>query len=236
VSSSTDAFVLDGAPRADEKYTVSREPGPDIAGLPTTRLDARRDRDDELVERFYVNERTGLVLARESYDDGGRPRRELKFTKVYADAQHAGLDAASAEQEASQSARRVSSVDAPYRAPAHAGDGYALVARYERPGPVVQLSYSDGLLSASVFEQPGRLDWDALPAGGRAADVDGQPAVMYSLPVGDTIVWQHGGVVYTGVGDMPASDLRAIAVDVSRGGGNGGVTRMARTVLAPFGW
>jgi sigma-E factor negative regulatory protein RseB len=237
VSTSTDAFVLDGAPRADAKYTVTRAQGPIIAKYPTTQLDARRDRDGELVERFYVNERTGLVLGRESYDDAsGAPRRELEFAEVWPDALHAGLGDASDASSASQSARRIEDVDAPYRAPGSAGDGFRLVARYERPGPIVQLTYSDGLLSASVFEQPGRLNWDALPAGGHAGDVDGHPAVMYSLPVGDAIVWEHGGVVYTSVGDVPAADLFGIAVDVSRGNGNGGVTRMARTVLAPFGW
>jgi hypothetical protein len=60
--------------------------------------------------------------------------------------------------------------------------------------------------------------------------------VLYSLPVGDAIVWEHGGVVYTCVGDAPSVELLAIAVDVSRGAGGGTVTRMARTALAPFGW
>jgi hypothetical protein len=235
VSSSIDAFVLEGAPRADAKYDVTRTNGPEIAGYATTQLDARRDRDGQLVERFFVNEHTGLVLARESYDNG-RLRRALAFTEVWPDAEHAGLGDASAASSASSSLRRISDVNAPYRAPGRAGDGYRLVARYERPGPVVQLAYSDGLLSASVFEQPGRLNWDTLPAGGQASDVDGHPAVVYALPVGDAVVWEHAGVVYTSVGDMPVGDLLAIAVDVSRGGENGGVTRMARVVLAPFGW
>ncbi len=235
LSSSSDAFVLDGAPRADEKYTVTRARGPRIADLATTQLDARRDADGALVERFFVNEATGLVLARESYD-AGRLRRELTFSKVWRDAQHSGLRALEGTTTTSAAARRISDVDAPYRAPGRAGEGFDLVARYERPGPVVQLTYSDGLLSASVFEQPGRLDWDTLPAGGRAGDVDGHPAVVYSLPVGNAIVWEHGGVVFTCVGDAPTSDLLGIAIDVSRGADDGGVTRMARTVLEPFGW
>jgi hypothetical protein len=235
VSSDTSALVLDGGPPASAKYTVTKRPGPRIAGRATTQLDARHAPDGALVERFFVDERNGLVLARASYD-AGRLRRELKFSRVWDDAKHAGLDARNEASTTSEPARRVGDVGAPYRAPGNAGDGFRLVARYERPGPVVQLSYSDGLLSASVFEQPGRLNWDRLPAGGRAGDVDGHPAVLYSLPVGDTIVWEHGGVVYTCVGDAPSDELLAIAVDVSRGAGGGGVTRMARTVLAPFGW
>jgi hypothetical protein len=235
VSSDAGALVLDGAPPASAKYTVTKRPGPRIADHATTELEARRAPDGALVERFFVDEASGLVLERESYD-AGRLQRELKFSRVWPDAKHAGLDASDEAATVSQPARRVGDVDAPYRAPGNAGDGFRLVARYERPGPVVQLSYSDGLLSASVFEQPGRLNWDTLPAGGRAGDVDGHPAVLYSLPVGDTIVWEHGGVVYTCVGDAPSVELLAIAVDVSRGAGGGGVTRMARTVLAPFGW
>ena len=51
-----------------------------------------------------------------------------------------------------------------YRAPSSLG-GYELVTRSQHPDGVL-LFYSDGLFTASVFEQQGDLDWSALPDGG----------------------------------------------------------------------
>jgi hypothetical protein len=157
------------------------------------------------------------------------------FTHLWSNADQAGL---SAERNAptTPQPRRVSNFASPYRAPASAGNGFRLLAGWRRPGSVVQLSYSDGLMSASVFEQAGRLNWNQLPAGGVAKDVDGHPAFAYSLPVGDVIVWERAGVVYTCVGDVPAQELLGLAAGVSRSAHNGTMTRLARVVLAPFAW
>ena len=78
-----------------------------------------------------------------------------------------------------------------------------------------ELYYTDGVLSVSVFEQPGRLDWSVLPRDGDAVEIGGRPARRYALPVGEAWVFERGGVVYTCVGDAPADEVAAIAADVS---------------------
>jgi sigma-E factor negative regulatory protein RseB len=249
VTSGPDAVVLNGAawvlpgsqakatPRADEKYDVTRSEGGDVAGRATIELTARADDGGALVERFFIDKRTGLVLQRDSYDENGAVRRSSTFTHIWSDPSRAGLAPAPSTASATKKGPQVvHDVEAPYRAPSHAGDGFALVARWRHPGSALQLTYSDGLLTASVFEQPGSLDWDRLPAGGEPGDVGGHPAVAYSLPVGDAIVWEHAGIVYTCVGNAPRAELLALALDVSRRATNGSMTRMARVVLAPFGW
>ncbi len=227
---------LQGAPSPTDKYQLTRASGPKVAGQPTTVVDARRASDNVLVERFYIDDATGLVLRRESYDGGVR-QRSLAFTSVWSNADQAGVaplpDTASAPAAA---VRLVTHLEAPYRAPSRVGNGFRLVGRWKHSGSTVQLTYSDGLLSASVFEQPGDLNWAALPAGGDQAEVRGKPAVTYSLPGGVALVWERGGVVYTCVGDAPRAELLGIAADVSRPAQDAAYTRLARVVLAPFHW
>jgi sigma-E factor negative regulatory protein RseB len=249
VTSGPDEVVLDGTswgvvssqakatPRADAKYEVTRAEGSEVAGRDTIELTARNDDGGALVERFFIDKRTGVVLRRDSYNEAGTLRRSSTFTHFWSNPSRAGLaPSANAKVASKKSPHVVHDVEAPYRAPTHAGDGFALVARWRHPGSALQLTYSDGLLTVSVFEQPGRLNWDRLPSGGEPGDVGGHPAVAYSLPVGDAVVWEHAGVVYTCVGDAPRAELLALALDVSRRANNGTLTRMARVVLAPFGW
>jgi sigma-E factor negative regulatory protein RseB len=230
-----------GAPSATDKYEITERAGQPVAGRTTIVVEARRRSDGALVERFHIDDDNGLVLQRDSFDGDATPRRSVEFERMWSSPRGAATDDA-ADDTATRAAHAadhpelVDDVDTPYRAPERAGDGYRLVGRWEHDDAIVQLSYSDGLLSASVFEQKGKLDWDALPTGGVPAAVGGGRAVAYSLPVGEAVVWQRGGLVYTCVGDAPRADLVALAGDVSRRGRTGALTRLARVVLAPFGW
>jgi hypothetical protein len=229
------ALDLAGAPDATRKYRLTKSTGALIAGRATTLITATRRSDGVPVERFAIDDATGIVLQRISYDGNGAARRSLRFQQLWQDADRAGLPEAKATTTAT-GPKLVHHVDVPYRAPKHAGDGYALVARWKHSGKVVQLLYTDGLLSASVFEQPGRLDWQQLPGGGITTTVGGRPAFAYSLPVGDTVVWERAGVVYTAVGDAPRSDLISVGAGVASHGDDGVLTRLARVVLSPFAW
>ena len=135
-----------------------------------------------------------------------------------------------------RSASRSTTSTARTRIPRRAGDGFRLIGRWQHSDDLAQLYYSDGVLSVSVFEQPGHLDWDTLPDGGVGAEVNGRAARRYALPVGEAWVFERGGVVYTCVGD--ASDGRARAIsrhDVSRPDENR-VERLAQMVVDPFRW
>jgi hypothetical protein len=228
-----------GLPNLAAKYTVESYPGgKGPGGGPTTILEAHRKSDGALVERVSVDNKRGLVLQRESFEANGDVDRAIQFTHVAWLPTNARASAPSATTTSASSSRahRVKHVGEPYRAPAHAGNGFQLVSRWRHPGSTVQLSYSDGLLSASVFEQPGELNWNALPSGGVVGNVGGRPAVAYSLPVGDVVVWERAGIVYTAVGDVPRAELVALGADVSRRADNGTLTRLASVVLEPFRW
>jgi len=73
--------------------------------------------------------------------------------------------------------------------------------------PVVQLVYSDGLSSISVFQQPGRLDPEKL-TGFRPDTWDGARVyVGEGWPL--RLTWQGGQRVFTAVSDAEAPDVHA---------------------------
>jgi hypothetical protein len=129
----------------------------------------------------------------------------------------------------------VRDLDAPYRDPDRAGNGYRLVARFALASRQRQLFYSDGLLNVSVFEQPGHVDWDAMPRADATATVKGHRVHRYSMPIGEAWVFDRGGVVYTVIGDVPGDELMSVALDVSSSPDNA-VARAARLMLSPLRW
>ena len=131
--------------------------------------------------------------------------------------------------------RRSTHLASPYRDPASAGNGYRLLGRWDHGDDLAQLYYTDGVLSVSVFEQPGRLDWSVLPPDGDTVEIGGRPARRYALPVGEAWVFERGGVVYTCVGDAPADEVAAIAADVSAPEPSR-AARFAELVVDPFRW
>jgi hypothetical protein len=210
------------------KYRVTHRPGPAVAGLATTRYDAMRN--GRAVERLYVQDTTGLVLRRESLDVKGSVTRAVSFMRVDVGASPAPTPTMLALHAGPAP---VSDLERPFHDPAHAGDGFRLLGRWTRGGDLAQLYYSDGVLSVSVFEQPGELQWSALPSGGGDAQVSGHRARRYALPVGEAWVFQRGGIVYTCVGDAPPNEMSAIAADVSRSN-ESRVERLAQMVVDPF--
>ena len=98
----------------------------------------------------------------------------------------------------------------------------------------VQLVYSDGLFSVSVLEQRGELDWDAMPHGGTDTSVDGARARRYAEPMGDVIVWERDGVVFTGVSDAPGDVFDAMLTGLAPDPGI--PERVVDFVLGPFGF
>jgi sigma-E factor negative regulatory protein RseB len=212
------------------KYRINRSRGPTIAGYPTTRYEATRD--GRAVERVYVGRDAGFVLRREVFDEEGEVVRAVSFTVVH-DRTDGSTTASGAEP--ARGPRRVEDLDAPFRDPAAAGNGFRLLGRWQHSDELAQLYYSDGVVSVSVFEQPGRLDWSAMPRGGVDSELDGRHARRYALPVGEAWVFERGGVVYTCVGDASEAELVRLASDVSRPD-ESRIERMAEMVVEPFRW
>jgi len=119
-----------------------------------------------------------------------------------------------------------------YRAPSIAGAGYVLVSRAQVDGGV-RLVYSDGLFSVSVVEQRGEVDWGAMPKGVDGS-IDGARARRYVEPMGDVVVWQRDGVVFTCVSDAPPDVLDAMLAGLQPG--RSLPQQVVDFVLGPFGF
>lgn len=197
------------AAATERKYDVAREPGPQIAGRPTGLVTLRSKQ--VVRERLAVDDDTGLVLRRELFGADGRAVRVVTVTE---------LDTSPPPQALAKGERRLApdnatrlrpeALERPYAAPATLAGGYERVAAFRR-GSVVHLLYSDGLHGLSVFMQPGRLDRDRLPDGGRPAAVTGADARRFSWAGGEIVTWESGPVVRTVVGDAAPDEVMAAA-------------------------
>lgn len=119
---------------------------------------------------------------------------------------------AAAHSTALPAAAPVTLVDAsfPYRAPAQLRGGYELIATYRR-GDVLHMVYGDGLSALSVFEQPGHIDWEAMPTTGRPVTVAGHPAYTYTWNGARVVTWQAGNLAYTLVSAAEPNEVMAAA-------------------------
>ena len=78
--------------------------------------------------------------------------------------------------------------------PAEAGQSMYLV-HLEQVGHGVHAVYSDGEQRVSVFSEPGRVDWNALPDGDRV-EVSGSPAWHGTVDEFEIVVLERGRRVY----------------------------------------
>ncbi|MCU1459556.1 MAG: sigma regulatory protein MucB/RseB [Actinomycetia bacterium] len=221
-------------PSASKKYRLTVQDGPAVAGRTTTLVEARAAGAQRTSARFFVDRETGILLRSQQFGADGRLVRSVSFMQI-SEPVAAPAPKATAPPSSSYAARATRTVAKPFRAPARAGTGYALVGRYQMPNGTVQLFYSDGLFDVSLFQQKGHLDWGGLPAGGTDAKVAGRTARRYVIPGGVALVWDARGVVYTCVTDAPSADLAAFvsAFPTDSGSGWGDAVDV---VLAPFSW
>jgi MucB/RseB N-terminal domain len=237
-----DVATLGPPPTA--KYRLAVQPGPDIAARPTDVVAVQLVGANRLRERLYVDRDSGLLLRRELLDMSGTPYRSVAFTALTAGPGPAGTATAatvSAPPVAhSQEPTPAHHLKAPYKLHSRIGTGYRLVGAYKANG-VVQQFFSDGLHGLSVFEQPGHLRGaETTLAGasgaGRAVEIAGHTMRAYSASVGEAVVWESDGVVYTAVTDGPWSDLAGAVRDLPHADPPGRLRRVAQTVVSLFRW
>lgn len=66
---------------------------------------------------------------------------------------------------------------------------------------VVQVRYSDGVHSISVFHQPGDVDWDDMPPSGDVRMMDDGPVWSTTMSGVDVLVAERGDLIVTVVAD-----------------------------------
>lgn len=194
-------------------------------GRPAQVVEARRpgvSGPTAVAGRFWVDRETGLLLRREVFDGAGNRLRSTAFldlTVTSSAATPSGvpflLRAATGRQErgggqpvppARLDRLRADGLAAPEELPG----GYALfdaTSRDHGGAEVLQLAYSDGLSTTSLFSQPGRLG-SRPPEGFAAATLAGEP-VWWSAAAPQRAVWAGGGRVWTLVSDAPLDDVEA---------------------------
>lgn len=217
-----DAFTADSAtPRIvdgtaldllERNYTLAGWAGGRAAGRSATVVEAQRS--GRPVARWWVDEESGLVLARSSFDRSGRTVMEVGFTSLRISRSNALLENLP-RQLVLPSTSNVMTLS---MAPTLGSQGWVCrdqlgglsLVRLRSDHPVapatVHLVYSDGVATVSVFEQRGALT--APPQGSRwdaalgAYRVDGTSRLAS---------WQSGDTVFTVVTDG-SSELLASAV------------------------
>src|SRR5664280_1079048 len=146
-------------------------PAGSCAGRPASVVEVRRRGvDASLAGRFWVDQRTGLVLRREVFDTQGRTVRASAFGTVDTDAvptMSGKLPPTSAKASGeSLSAGRLNAMRSTgWTAPDRLGadlELYDTRATGAGRNQTLHLSYSDGLSTLSLFEQRGRLDAAAV--------------------------------------------------------------------------
>jgi sigma-E factor negative regulatory protein RseB len=194
------------------------------AGRDADVVEARRPGSGAVAGRFWLDAQTHLLLRREVYDDAGRRVRSSAFLDLQvAPADPVVPAAATRSDPARDSPDRVPRAEidrlraAGWPLPTALPGGFVLFdARSRSPGEpartgrVLQLAYTDGLSTMSLFVQRGGLG-RRPPAGFAARDVAGRP-VWAREGVPERLVWAGGGRVLTLVSDAPdAAVVAAVA-------------------------
>jgi hypothetical protein len=217
-------------PAPDQRWNLATAGTRTVAGRPATVVVATRS-DGKPVQRLAVDDATGLLLAREVLGPNGRVERSVEFSSIDVGGHEAAV--AGPNGVRSPTAEKLASVPDGYRAPDRAS-GFELVTRSRHPDGVL-LFYSDGVFTASVFEQQGTLDWGALPSGGSDTRLANTRTRTYHEASGDVAVWERNGLVYTCVTDAP-SDVFAQMVGALASDERSTPEAIVDFVLGPFGW
>lgn len=128
-----------------------------------------------------------------------------------------GGDALLAEDDVTPTTARkqdVGSLSAPLRTPPLTIGAYRFVDAYESSDDGVHVLYRSARFGLSVFETPGEIDWDALPAGqGRRMEIAGHAAWRWESPPADgrVVVYEVDGVVVTVVADEAGDAVVGVA-------------------------
>jgi hypothetical protein len=221
-------------PSPDTNWNLQTQRGPLIAGQPTTAVVVSDPHTGSVRARYFIDPSTGVLLRREVLDPHGHLVREVSFDQLVALGTQAPPPVpAHARADAPA---QLGSVPGGYDAPSTLGHGYRLLGRYRQPDGTVQLYYSDGVFTLSLFEQHGTLDWAALPDGS-SPQVDGVPTRLVATPTTSAVVWDARGIVTTCISDAPPDQLMLAVRNLVGGESSSSVVHdIAHFVLGPFGW
>ena len=183
------------------------------AGRPVLVVEEQHPGDGLVAGRFWIEVATSLLLRRETFDRAGRPVRSSEFASLTVGPAAPDVMPAAALSDQLDAADIEALRGDGWRIPAAlAGDLdlYDARMRVHDGERVLHLSYSDGLMTLSLFAQRGRLGATKL-AGFTRQKVSGAPVwVRPSSP--ERVVWGGGGRVFTLLSDAPPETVHAAVV------------------------
>jgi sigma-E factor negative regulatory protein RseB len=199
------------------------------AGRPALVVAVRRP-GGGLAARFWLDAATKLPLQRQLFSQGAHMVSQEAFISLQVGARAVAAMPAPARapsaaplHQASAMALRAQGWPLPSELPGNLAL-FAATETSSRSGPVINLSYSDGLAVISVFVQRGELG--APMPGWRQIGMDGQ--TVYSVnPDERSFAWSSGGFVYTVVADAPVATVGQVVAAMPNSAPRGFWERMA---------
>lgn len=227
-----------------DRYTVTVAGAARSAGRPATIVEAHAA-SGAIAARFWVDDETGLLLRRELYAADGSLERASAFIDLSIDpdvfVSHLPpmLEQAEGLKVSPAAYTSLSAAGWTCCAPEVAGALRLTDVRRSADGSSLHLAYSDGLTTASVFEQRGRLDASSLEGFSEVGAGKARTYVRYGLS--SYAVWASGETVYTAVSDTPRGLDALLATFPHQGAdsgasGNGLGQRLDRGMTRMVSW
>jgi sigma-E factor negative regulatory protein RseB len=172
-------------------------------GRPTILIEARRPGltgDSAVAGRFWVDRLTHMVWRRDVLDDQGAVVTSTAFSELrFSDTVNVSAPEPTLTGTQLDDHDIADLIDAGWPIVDHLPSGLELFAAFQHRDGVVQLSYSDGLSTLSLFVQQG-----ALPdrTGGSLREIGGT-FVHLTSTTPEQLVWAGGGWTWTLVSDAP---------------------------------
>lgn len=205
--------VPDQLDRLRTKYELRRGPSGPLDTGPARAIDVVEQATGTLRERVHLDERTGLIVRRETYDREGEPLRVVAYTELVVEDRAVvapTADGRDVRDHAMLLTSRRDLVRAGFEVPARLPAGYELLEAGELEDasvPTSHLLYGDGLYTVSVFQQRGRLAPRAVRDATELRRADGGAVWRWPGSEPRRMVWSGDGHVYTALTDAPSDEL-----------------------------
>jgi sigma-E factor negative regulatory protein RseB len=237
--------------RLGAKYHVAVAEGDRVMDRPCSLLEITRRADGALRERLWIDDDTGLLVRRETFDGGAEPVRLAAYLSLSLDPERTGARAGRSTHVRLSGPAEPAPAEPPGRKVADAVDerertalrsagwivpdalpeGYVPVGAWAvdaGDSQPLQLVYGDGLYVVSVFQEHGTPDWGSLPAGASRVEGLDFPAWEWPGAVPSRLLWEAEGQTFSLVGDAPPGELLMLAAALPRPQGPGLLTRLRR--------
>jgi sigma-E factor negative regulatory protein RseB len=171
--------------------------------------------------KYWVDKDTSLLVQRQTFDAQSNVYSQVSYTSLQVDQADPALQTVTATavlpKGVQENVNRLGRLRASgWWAQAQLPGGLTLYDAREltsTTGPVLHLSYSDGISTVSVFEQRGRLAGDAgaqLPAGWRSVSMPDGRRIVQAAGVPVRAAWQAHDLVVAVVADVPTGSVSAV--------------------------